>query len=213
MIRVMKSEIVPQSLLKTKRYDGEDTKNQLMEDQREKCYICERYLETDFTIDHLHSQKFYPELIKGWKNLYLACSYCNEKKKNDFDNILNPSEVNIEDEIQQSIDFRKKKAIFKALVSSVEHDETIKLLERVFNGTRKMRNLKENRFFNRAMHEVIDFLNDVNEYKKRPSPETEKTVREELSIKENFLGFKYWVIRNDPLLMQVFSTDIVWNKK
>ena len=213
MIRVTKSENVPQSLIKTKRYDGEDTKKQLMEDQREKCYICERYLETDFTIEHLKCKDLFPKLILEWTNLYVACSYCNDKKKEYFDNILDPSQVNIEDEIQQSIDFRKKKAIFKALVSSVEHDETIKLLERVFNGTKKMRNLKENRFFNRAMHEVNDFLNDVNEYKKLPSLETEKTVRDELSIKENFLGFKYWVIRNDPLLLQVFSNDIVWNKK
>ena len=210
---MVKCERVPQSLLKTKRYDGEDTKKQLLKDQNDKCYICERYRETDFTIDHLRSQKSYPELIQDWKNLYLACGYCNGKKKEDFDNILNPSEVNIEDEIQQSIDFRKKKAVFKALVNSAEHDETIKLLERVFNGSKRMRNLKEDRLFNRAMHEVSDFLNDVNEYKKLPSPETEKTVRDELSIKENFLGFKYWVIRNDPLLMQVFSNDIVWNKK
>lgn len=213
MIRVKKSETVPESLITTKRYDGEDTKRHLIEDQHEKCYICERRLETDFTIDHLHGQNDYQDEKQAWSNLFLACSYCNGKKLNEFPDMLNPSQVNIEDEIQQSIDFAHKKAVFNSLNKSTAHDETIKLLERVFNGTNKIRKIKENRFFNRVMHEVIDFLSDVNEYRKRPSPETEKIVRDELSIKENFLGFKYWVIKTDPHLLEVFAKDIVWNKR
>ena len=40
MIREKKSEEVPLSLSATARYDGEDVKRQLLEDQHEKCYIC-----------------------------------------------------------------------------------------------------------------------------------------------------------------------------
>ena len=51
MIRERKSENVPSSLLTTSQYDGEDVKAQLLEDQHEKCYICERKLGTDFEIE------------------------------------------------------------------------------------------------------------------------------------------------------------------
>lgn len=213
MIRVGKSERIPQSLITTKKYDGEDTKEQLLTDQRGKCYICERQRETDFVIEHLHGQKTYPKEIQLWTNLHLACSYCNGKKLGSFDNILHPSKVNIEEEVEQKIDFMQKKALFTSVRDTEEHQSTVSLLEKVFNGTNKIRNIKEKRFFNRAMHEVSDFLKDVNDYRKRPSTATEKIVRDELSIEENFLGFKYWIIKKDPLLMTVFGGDIVWNKR
>ena len=57
MIREKKSEEVSLSLSATARYDGEDVKRQLLEDQHEKCYICERKLGTDFQIDHFKSQE------------------------------------------------------------------------------------------------------------------------------------------------------------
>ena len=44
MIKVSKSKDTPQSLLKTKAYDGEDVKQQLLADHHEKCYLCERFL-------------------------------------------------------------------------------------------------------------------------------------------------------------------------
>lgn len=79
MIRERKSEKVPSSLLTTSQYDGEDVKAQLLEDQHEKCYICERKLGTDFEIEHLKSQENYSKLQRDWSNLFLACGYCNRK--------------------------------------------------------------------------------------------------------------------------------------
>ena len=105
MIREKKSENVPASLLKTQLYNGEDVKRQLMEDQHEKCYICERKLTTDFEIEHFKSQNKYPDLAREWSNLFLACGYCNRKKSDSFDNNVNPLTVNIEEDIIQRIDF------------------------------------------------------------------------------------------------------------
>ena len=48
MIRLSKSDSIPSSLETTSAYDGEDVKQQLLKDQHEKCYVCERKLETDF---------------------------------------------------------------------------------------------------------------------------------------------------------------------
>ena len=41
MIKEKRSTNVPASLLTTKQYNGEDVYAQLLEDQHEKCYICE----------------------------------------------------------------------------------------------------------------------------------------------------------------------------
>lgn len=80
MIRVYKSSDSPNSLSTTKKYDGEDVKQQLEKDHHKKCYLCERELCTDFEIEHLKSQENYPELRQDWKNLLWSCSYCNNKK-------------------------------------------------------------------------------------------------------------------------------------
>lgn len=52
MIRVKKSHNAPSSLNTTSRYDGEDVKQQLLADQNDKCYLCERKRDTDFEIEH-----------------------------------------------------------------------------------------------------------------------------------------------------------------
>jgi len=52
----------------------------------------------------------------------------------------------------------------------------------------------------------------VMKYQETPTPETEKAVRDELSITKELLGFKYWIIKRDRTLSQVFATDIIWNK-
>ena len=116
MIRVFKSANSPQSLLGKKAYVGEDAQLQLLDEQHEKCYICERKRDTDFEIEHLKSQSNNTEDLKyDWNNLLFACSYCNKKKLNNYDNILNPLIVNIEEEIKQEISFADKNAVFTAL--------------------------------------------------------------------------------------------------
>ena len=42
--------------------------------------------------------------------------------------------------------------------------------------------------------------------------QTAKAVRDELSITKELLGFKYWIIKRDQTLSQVFAADIIWNK-
>lgn len=214
MIRVRKSVLPPTSLSTTSAYDGEDVKRQLMEDQYSKCYLCERSCCTDFQIEHHKSQSqgHYPELRQDWNNLFMGCSYCNGKKSDTFDNILNPTTTNIEDEIIQHIDFSNKKAVFSSEIDDVSHNETIDLLSRIHNGTQPARKIKEERFFEYALSVVNEFLSRVREYQNNPTEVTEKAVREGLSIDQEMLGFKYWIIKDNPQLYAVFANDIVWNK-
>ncbi len=212
MIKVKKSHDEPSSLNTTLRYDGEDVKEKLLTDQSEKCYLCERKRDTDFEIEHHKSIHNFPDLAQDWNNLYMGCGYCNRKKSDSFDNTLVPKDCNIEDEIEQTIDFFNKKAIFSSKVNDEQHAETIELLYRIYNGISQPRTTKEERFFEQALSVMNRFSDLVMKYQETPTPETEKAVRDELSITKELLGFKYWIIKKDRTLSQVFASDVVWNK-
>ena len=212
MIRVTKSDNIPTSLVTKSTYDGEDVKRQLFEDQHDKCYLCERKLETDFNIEHFKSQQHYPQLKNEWSNLLLACGYCNQKKSDRYDCILNPLNEDIEKEICQRIDYKERKAVFTSSSVGVEHVNTIKLLESIFNGTERMRKLKEEKFFNHVVSVMNNFMRFTNRYLLDPNDENAALVRSKLSKDEEFLGLKYWVIKDNPNLMKSFSNDICWNK-
>lgn len=212
MIKVYKDSQIPSSLTTTSAYDGEDVKRQLLADQRNKCYICERVCETDFEIEHHKSKTNYPHLVQDWNNLFMGCGYCNRKKSSRFDDILNPKDCNIEEEIEQRIDFANNKALFHSKVDTMQHHTTVELLNKVFNGSKCIRKVKEEYFFERVLSVVNKFLDLVCRYQNNPTSETEKAVKDELAVDKEMLGFKYWIIIDNPRLYAVFAKDIVWHK-
>ena len=212
MIRVYKHPDAPSSLTTTKNYDGEDVKKQLLADQHDKCYLCERNRDTDFEIEHHKSEHNYPDLVQDWDNLYMGCGYCNRKKSDSFDNTLVPNGCNIEDDIEQSIDFANKKAVFSSKVDDGQHNETIELLYRIYNGTKRVRTFKEERFFEQVLGIVNRFADLIKNYQENPSRDNKKAVSDELTIDKEMLGFKYWMVKKDNVLSQVFANDIIWNK-
>lgn len=214
MIKVFKKPTPPESLTAQKRYDSEDVKQQLIADHQGKCYLCERTVTTDFQVEHLHSQEYFPEEKYAWHNLFLSCSYCNGKKSNLFDNILNPAQEPIESLIIQELDYLNKRTVFKsANVSlSTEVQQTLSLLERIFNGSHKMRKIKEERFFEDFLSKMNAFQKAINNFLVTDNKQTRLALQEELATDREFLGFKYWIIQSNPKLLCEFAKDIIWNK-
>lgn len=214
MIKVFKKPTSPESLTAQKRYDSEDVKQQLIADHQGKCYLCERTVTTDFQVEHLHSQEHFPDEKYAWHNLFLSCSYCNGKKSNLFNNILNPAQEPIESLIIQELDYLNKRAVFKsANVSlSTELQQTLSLLERIFNGSHKMRKIKEERFFEDFLSKMNAFQKAINNFLVTDNKQTRLALQEELATDREFLGFKYWIIQSNPKLLCEFAKDIIWNK-
>ena len=213
MIQLQKTTIAPDSLTTKKRYDDEDVKALLAKDQYDKCYICERQRTTDFHIGHLHSQKNYPVERYNWENLFFACSYCNGRKSDKLDGIVNPIKEAIEEKIVQKLNYRDNKADFITNDTSETIQQTIKLLNRIFNGKQSnLRDFNEKAFFRDFSIRMSVFEQAVNDYLSAPTLETKEVVRELLSIEQEFLGFKYWIIKNNPTLFREFSNNIIWNK-
>ena len=213
MIRVDKNPNAPLSLSTTQTYNGEDVLRQLEKDHHKKCYLCERSLCTDFQVEHLKSQKNFPNLRQNWNNLFWSCGYCNGKKGDNFDNLLDPSVVNIEEEIMQVLYFLQKHAIFTPLVQTAAHEETCQFLTKVHNGRNGLRTKREENFFEYIMGVVNNFYRLVNQYLNAPTEKNQALVKENLQISKECLGFKYWIIRNNATLYSIFANDIVWNKQ
>lgn len=212
MIREAKSSVSPSSLSEHKKYDGQDVVEQLYVDHHEKCYLCELKVKQHYEVEHLMSKENYPELKYEWSNLFLSDGYCNGKKSKYFDNILNPNSCNIEDIIEQRI--INGKAIFHTADTSTETQKTIELLDRLYNGTYapKMRTKREDEFFKEVARIINTFKITLYNYQHNTNPQTEKAVRDELSIDKELLGFKYWIIKDKPELFAVFADDMIWNK-
>ena len=211
MIKVEKSATIPESLLTTQAYDGQDVQRQLLCDQHRKCYICECAVEANYHIEHLNSQAN----RQDWNNLFLSCGYCNDKKLALYDNILDPATNNIEDIIEQRLDTYSKEAEFRSENNSTEVKQTIKLLENIFNGKKHDPNFRsphEEVFYDKVEMSINDFMRKVVNYRMNSSQTNEDIVREELAIGKELLGFKYWIIRDEPALNAVFGGDIIWNK-
>ena len=212
MIQLQKTTTAPASLATKNKYDGEDVKALLAKDHYDKCYICERQLTTDFQVEHLHSQEHYPDEKYNWDNLFFACSYCNGKKSANFDGIVNPTKEAIEEKIVQKLNYRDNKADFIRNDTSKAIEQTIILLKRIFNGKNAIRKVREEKFFEDFLSKMNNFEKAVNDYLSTPTPETKEVVRELLSTEQEFLGFKYWIIKNNPALFREFSNNIIWNK-
>ena len=214
MIREAKSSVSPSSLSSHIRYDGPDVVDQLFTDHHGKCYLCELKAKQHFEVEHFKSKENYPELKFEWSNLLLSDGYCNGKKSKNFDNILNPNSNNIEDIIEQRIDSLNRKALFQSSETSVEAQKTVDLLNRLYNGTYapKLRTKREDKFYKEVERVINAFNITLYNYQLDSNPQTEKAVREELSIDKELLGFKYWIIKDKPELLAVFENDIKWNK-
>lgn len=212
MIQLQKTTTAPASLANKDKYYGEDVIDLLAKDHYDKCYICERQLTTDFQVEHLHSQKHYPNEKYNWENLFFVCSYCNGKKSANFDGIVNPTKEAIEEKIVQKLNYRDNKADFIRNDTSKAIEQTIILLKRIFNGKNAIRKVREEKFFKEFISKMNNFEKAINDYLSAPTPETKEVIRELLSIEQEFLGFKYWIIKDNPTLFREFSNNIIWNK-
>lgn len=214
MIRVRKSQTPPGNLA-TKGYSDDSVRRAIHGDQDGKCYLCERDMHSDIQVEHRQSKTNFPQLTNVWSNLFLACSFCNGKKLDNYDDILDPALCNIETVICHNYDAESDRFSFTPVGQATPAVEcTIKLLNLIFNGTRpKLLTIKEEALRNDFQEVYTHFNNALADYLQAPSSTTEAKVRQELAIGSEFLGFKYWMIMSDSKLSAAFGTDIVWNKE
>lgn len=213
MIRVKKRREEPETL-KSKGYKDDSVKRIILDDQDNKCYICERKVTTDYEVEHLSSQSNNKDLINEWNNLFIACNYCNNKKKNLFDSIKHPDTYNVEDVISHQFDQMHERVNF--ITNSTDPDVllTVSLLERMFNGTNApVRNLMETRFYNQFKSGFNHFQSVVHDYLHGHKDEMRPIIESMIDRKSEYLAFKYAIIMQNANLRKDFGNLIIWNKQ
>lgn len=211
MIRICKNTDKPKTL--DRSYNTDEVCKQLLVDQNDKCYLCERHLTTDYQVEHFKSRANNEGLIQKWENLFVACGYCNNKKSNKYDDILDPTFHNVEAIIKHSNDFVNQKVIFSSDIDSSEILSTIGLLNILFNGKLPYRNCREQRFYDEFVQKMNFFSYAVDEYIAGKKEEYYPIIKELLDIHSEYLGFKYAIIHNSNLLKCDFGNLTIWNKK
>lgn len=215
MIRVAKSVDIPPSLLVAGNtgYNHQNVIKQLIDDHKGKCYVCERTCVTDYEVEHLKSSTNNPELNTSWDNLFFSCGYCNRKKLHYFDNILNPALHNVEEIIQCNHSAATKSVSFdSSQLDNPQVGETIRFLKRVFNGTNNMRVIKEERFYEYFLSRINHFSTVLDKYLTEKTAENKDILIEELGIKQEFLAFKYHILKQREDLFAEFAPYMAWNR-
>lgn len=186
MIRVRKQQEVPATLQveSCSKYDGDDVKEALYNDHHGKCYLCEEKTGKSFQIEHLRpkAEDCFPELKYSWPNLFLSCPYCNGRKSNKLDQIIDPTTLNIEDQIEQRVDFGKNKISFHTPLNSEPIKQTISLLDKLMNGESGLRDFKCKTLYDNIGREVNFFLSLLIKYKKNKCEENRQAIMDSLTI-------------------------------
>lgn len=217
MIRIRKSEHVPQSLLvpNCSKYNGEDVEAQMYSDQNGKCYLCEQLTGKDYQIEHFKSKAigFFPELEFEWSNLFLSCPYCNGRKPNSYTNLLDPTLNNIEEVIEQRISYSTGNIVLKNSAGLDNVKQTIELLDRLLNGKNGIRDKKGQILYEDINQEIIFFMGLLADYKANQERTIKSAIVACLDKSKEFLGLKYWILKDSPGLYAEFEPYLRWNKQ
>ncbi|MEK7432933.1 MAG: CDK5 domain-containing protein [Cyanobacteriota bacterium] len=218
MIFLPKSQPAPISLEKEKKkvsgkYNLNDVLERLNTDFKNKCYICETKEPTSINVEHFKPHKENIDLKFDWNNLFFCCGHCNNTKlaKPEFDNILNCTESNnVEIKIKYHINpYPKEKANFLALENKDEINNTVKLLDQVYNGTTVLKLLESSNMRNNLLKEIIEFQNFLIKYADEEEFEEKekfkKAIIKHLKPSSSFTAFKRWIIRNNDFFNNKFA--------
>jgi 5-methylcytosine-specific restriction endonuclease McrA len=188
-------------------YRLESVINLLFEDFLGKCYICEQ-LNTSSNIEHFIAHEGDKEKKFDLKNLYFACSNCNNIKSNKYNNILDcaNSKEDVEKLIKYRIEeFPKTKVIIepsntiKKLNNKVK--ATVDLLNCVYNGTTPLKKANAKNITKLLEKELLQLKNLLKNYQDSDDIELknyyENLIIKQLQRDEPFYVFKRWYLEDE----------------
>lgn len=228
MVFFSKRPTPPPSLANQKSWTDPDTIQALAEDFKNKCYICGDKGPTALNVEHFEEHGNDPKKMYDWNNLFYSCEHCNHTKNDTFrkgnSNLLNCTDVNQKVDLWIMYLFLLDHKL-KAIVSfcpnpwhfdpkyNTQRDNTIKLLDRVFNGTNKAVRTKEAaNLTEKLKDEICRFEGKLLEYKNARQPLVRDKLRMELirmaATDAPFAAFKRWIIRREGMSIEIpFAVD------
>jgi len=222
MININKSYPAPPCLEKeknkpkSKKYDCDGVKEQLVKDFFDKCYICEEKDVSKKIIEHFQSHHGGKNrnLMFDWDNLYLACGHCNEIKGAHFDNILNCTDMShkIVDWLEFRIDITPyAQAEIIPIEKNALVENTAKLLNGVYNGTNLSNKFNSNSIRKKLIKHLVEFQQLLYDYFYKEGLDSDDKIKLRKEIKRylqpdtHFTAFKIWIIKRTPEIKSEFQ--------
>jgi uncharacterized protein (TIGR02646 family) len=183
-------------------YNLPEVLEQLKQDFRNKCYICEQKEPLSIEIEHFRPHKGDVDLKFDWNNLFWSCRHCNAIKSAQFNNIIDctsPTE-NIQSRLKLTLDPMPKELVkIEALDDLDETIETMALLEQVYNGTTVQKTIESSHLRRRIQKVLISFYTLLHDYDQlEDNTEDKQHYRNEIVIKlrksSEFASFKRSIV-------------------
>jgi uncharacterized protein (TIGR02646 family) len=187
----------------------------LKNDFNEKCYICEdKAAKRGIEIEHLHAHQGNPALKYDWNNLFFSCHHCNRLKNANFNEIIDCTKTDPENYINLEISADMKTVVIIAKITDAPGvDETIRLLERVYNGETKPIMRDECIELRNDIRETVCKFTDlltchVSETDTGLKSAFADSIKKSISRKSPFAAFKRGIIRRTPSLFSEFGAAL-----
>ncbi len=180
--------------------------------------VCEDKAPSTMNIEHFHPHRGNRNLMFAWNNLFLACGHCNNVKgaKPIFDDILDCT-----DSTRTVVDLIKffinpwpfEEVQITALTNNPTVNNTVVLLNQVYNGTTALKVMEGENIRSRLVDEMFKFTERVNSYfidtnTDEQKKEIKDEIRRMLSVKSAFIAFKIWMIKSNARVEKEFKALI-----
>lgn len=223
MITLTKSMPAPNCLANEKasgssNYRLTEVLDRLKYDFKNKCYLCEYKEPSTINVEHFIPHRGNRDLMFEWNNLFFVCAHCNNIKSDKYDNILNCvlPEDDVDNKVHLKMDpFPKKKVEITANGSEeVRTKSTVELLEKIYNGSTKLKTIEAENIRNRLLIELCSFqknlldyynLDENDEDDNEERAHLKKLIIKHLKSTSAFTSFKRWVIKDSLELKKEFG--------
>jgi hypothetical protein len=188
----------------------------LKNDFHNKCYLCEDKGLTTINTEHFVPHQGDIDLAFDWDNLFSACGHCNNTKLAMLLKLLNCTDSSIK--ITDLIEFKafglpKERFVIKAAQQNptVETQNTVKLLNSIYSGTTKLKEIESENLRERVSNEVAGFTKHLKKFYKYGLTQEEKEkyktkIRRKLSPESPFTAFKIWIIKSNDFYLRDFGS-------
>jgi len=181
----------------------------LVNDCRNKCYICEDK-PTGINVEHIVHHNSDPALRYNWDNLFLACVHCNSIKGTKYDDILNPAQIDPEDRVALAVEISDDFTECVTVTPLRQEPATLKtteLLHLVYNGgSTPIKKLEAANLRNEhLLPDIKLFEKYIHDYINEHDLGYDVIIEKEISRSSKFAAFKRKIIRDDPQLSVTFA--------
>ena len=207
-------ELARQETLTSGKYDLDSVWVQLDTDFHRKCYLCGDKCSSP-RIEHFrpHNNGRNTERKFDWSNLMLACEHCNAIKSNDYEQLLdctiNYPDQHIRFAVEPALEVGEHTVKIEQLATSEIHADTQNLLNAVFTGKTKCKQIGASVIVSNLISELNDFDDLIGDYQSDQDEDLLEDIRWELNKESKFTAFKRWVIRDSDELSPLFHKLII----